>query len=144
MPTEEAHKKLLLLGFAIYASPENLSKYADIVISEDSVSYSSEATQEKLPLVSKIVTPVVMSGEDYSEKWSVEPWHIRTALRTYAGVHLESDECIRIPSEKTIEGPNLRYSPCFYSMNAMLVINTHVPNSRIRFFSFSVIMERSF
>ena len=117
MPTEEAHKKLLLLGFAIYASPENLSKYADIVISEDSVSYSSEATQEKLPLVSKIVTPVVMSGEDYSEKWSVEPWHIRTALRTYAGVHLESDECIRIPSDKTIEGPNLSYLPCFYSNN---------------------------
>ena len=122
MPTEEAHKKLLLLGFAIYASPENLSKYADIVISEDSVSYSSEATQEKLPSMSKIVTPVVMSGEDYSEKWSVEPWHIRTALRTYAGIHLESDECIRIPSDKAVEGPNLRYLPCFYSIHAMLVL----------------------
>ena len=56
MPAEEAHKSLLLLGFAIYASPENLKKFSDIVIPEDSVSYSSEATQNKLPFMSKIVT----------------------------------------------------------------------------------------
>ena len=110
MPTEEAQKKLLLPGFAIYASPENLSKHADIVIPEDSVSYSSEATQLKLPLMTKLVAPIVMSGDDYPEKWIVEPWHIRVALRTYSGIHLESDECVRIPSDKKVEGPRSRYS----------------------------------
>lgn len=109
MPAEEAHKSLLLLGFAIYASPENLKKFSDIVIPEDSVSYSSEATQNKLPFMSKIVTPVVMSGDEYSEKWSVQPWHIRIALRTYAGVQLENDACVRMPLDKTIEGPRSRY-----------------------------------
>jgi len=105
LPTEEAQKNLLLPGFAIYASPENLSKHADTVIPEDSVSYSSETTQQKLPLMTKVVTPIIMSGDDYSEKWIVEPWHIRVALRTYSGIHLESDECVRIPSDKKVEGP---------------------------------------
>ena len=59
--------------------------------------------------MSKIVTPVVMSGDEYSEKWSVQPWHIRIALRTYAGVQLENDACVRLPIDKTIEGPHSRY-----------------------------------
>ena len=100
---------MLLLGFAIYASPANLEKYADIVIPEDSVSYSSEVAQVKLPFLTKLVAPIVMSGDVYSEKWTVEPWHIRVALRTYSGMHLETDDCIRIPSDKIVEGPLSRY-----------------------------------
>jgi len=108
LPAERVHKELLLPGLAIYASSENLEKYANIVIPEDSVQYSSETTQQKLPLVSKVVVPIVMSGDISSEQWSIEPLHIRTALRRYAGVHLEDDQCIKMPEDKSIKGPNSR------------------------------------
>lgn len=39
-----ARQDLLLPGLAVYASPENLEKYKDIVLPEDSVQYSSETT----------------------------------------------------------------------------------------------------
>ena len=93
---------------AVYASPENLTKYANIVIPENSAQYSSEITQRQLPLVSKIVVPIVMSGDRSNEQWTVEPWHIRISLRIYAGVYLDNDECIKMPDNKSIAGPNSR------------------------------------
>ena len=98
----------MLPRLAVYASTENLEKYANIVIAEDSVQYSSEATQRKLPDLSKIVVPIVMSG-DQSEPWSVEPGHIKIGLRKYAGIYLESDGNIILDPEKQIHGPNARY-----------------------------------
>ena len=97
----------MLPKLAVYASPENITKYANIVIPEDSAQYSSEITQKVLPMASKIVVPVVMSGDRSSEQWTVEPWHIRIALRTYGGVHVDNEECIKMP-EKRIAGPNSR------------------------------------
>ena len=92
---------------AVYASTENLTKYANIVIPEDSAQYSSEITRKKLPPASKIVVPIVMSGDHTHEQWTVEPWHIRIALRTYAGVHVDNEECINM-LDKIIVGPNSR------------------------------------
>lgn len=81
-----------------------------MVIPEDSIQYSSETTQQKLPVVSKVVVPIVMSGDRSSEQWSVEPWHIRIALRRYAGVYLDNDDCVIMPAEKSVKGPNPRYA----------------------------------
>ena len=79
-----------------------------MVIPEDSIQYSSETTQQKLPLVSKVVVPIVMSGDRSSEEWLVEPWLIRIALRRYAGVYLDNDDCVIMPAEKIVKGPNTR------------------------------------
>ena len=109
LPAEQVHKELLLPGLAVYASPENLEKYSEIVIPENSIQYSSDTAQKQLPLVSKLVVPIVMCG-DASERWLIEPWHIRIALRKYAGFYLSNDDCVKMPSEKVIQGPNSRYS----------------------------------
>ena len=109
IPAEQAHKELLLPGLAIYASPENLERYVDIVISEDSIRYSSERTQKNLPRLSKIVIPIVMSGDLRSGVWTVEPWHIRVSLRRFAEIHLDDDSCISMPDENTVRGPDSRF-----------------------------------
>lgn len=108
LPAEQVHKELLFPKLAVYASPENLTKYASIVIPEHSAQYSSEMTQTQLPLVSKIVVPIVMSSDHSNEQWTVEPWHIRISLRIHAGVYLDNDECIKMP-DKSIAGPNSRH-----------------------------------
>ena len=41
-----ARQELLLPGFGVYASPDNLKKYNDIVIPEDAVQYSSTSVSE--------------------------------------------------------------------------------------------------
>ena len=46
MPSEKAHKELLYHGLAVYASPENLKTYKDILIPEDAVQFSSKSVQK--------------------------------------------------------------------------------------------------
>jgi hypothetical protein len=46
LPRETALKELLLPQRAVYASPENLETYKDIVIPEDSIEYSSEIVRK--------------------------------------------------------------------------------------------------
>lgn len=46
IPRHLALKNLLLPGLAIYASPENLNIYKDIIIAEDSIQYSSEIVRK--------------------------------------------------------------------------------------------------
>ena len=87
-----------------------MEKFSDLVIGEDSIQYSSEITQQKLPFVSKVVVPIIMSGDRSSEQWSIEPWHIRIALRRYAGVYMDNDECVIMPADKSVRGPNSRYA----------------------------------
>lgn len=41
-----ARQELLLPGFGVYASPENLQRYKDIVTPEDAVQYSSTSVAE--------------------------------------------------------------------------------------------------
>ena len=126
MPAELVHKELLLPKLAVYASPENLTKYSNIVIPEDTAQYSSDVTQRQIPVVSKLVVPIVMSGDTSREQWTVEPWHIRIALRTYAGVYLENEECVSMP-EKRITGPNSRYN--IKTTKSISCSSSHVPGA---------------
>ena len=109
LPSENAHQELLLPKLAVYASPENLEKYRDVVIPEDTIQYSSQATQKNLPHLSKIVVPLVMSGDIQGDRWTVEPWHVRISLRKFAGIHLNDDDSVKLPSERVVEGPDTRY-----------------------------------
>ena len=49
-----ARQELLLPGFGVYASPENLERYTDIVIPEDDVQYSSTSAAEVRYQFSKV------------------------------------------------------------------------------------------
>lgn len=103
MNAVKARQDLLLPKLATYASPENLKKYKDIVIPEDSVSYSSEEVRKSLPAISKLCVPVLMNNLN---SWTVEPWHVKVALRK---VGLNADkECIHLP-QQPISGPNEDY-----------------------------------
>ena len=46
MPSDKAHKELLYHGLAVYASPDNMKTYKDILIHEDAVQFSSKAVQQ--------------------------------------------------------------------------------------------------
>jgi len=97
-----ARQELLLPGFGVYASPENLQRYTDIVIPEDAVQYSSTSVSESIAELSKTVVPVVMNGE---ESWTLQPWHLKLALLNQ-GIFVNED-CIQIAEE--IKGPNPAY-----------------------------------
>ena len=95
-----ARQELLLPGIGVYASPYNLEKYRKIVLPEDSVQFSSESVSKCVADMSKYVVPILMNG---SNKWTLEPWHVKFALLN-DGVLLE-ENCIKLPDQK-ISGPN--------------------------------------
>ena len=102
MPSEKAHKELMYPGLAVYASPENLEIYKDIIIPEDAVQFSSKSVQRSYPELSRKVICLKMHDVN---PWTVEKWHIRVALRKH-GIHVNDDSCISINAQP-ISGPNM-------------------------------------
>ena len=96
-----ARQELLLPGIGVYASPDNLEKYKDIVIPEDTMISSSESSQEIIVDLSKKVFAIVMSSQN---NWTLEPKHIKFAMMV-EGLLIEED-CVILPSDVKIEGPN--------------------------------------
>jgi ribosomal protein L9 len=74
----EAHKFILLPGFGVYHSPENVARYADILIPEETRLHSSESARQLANYWSKRVLDVGMSRD---QDWSLERWHIKAAFR---------------------------------------------------------------
>jgi len=101
MASERAHKELLFHGLAVYASPENLEAYKDIIIPEDAVQFSSKSIQKAYPELSRKAFCLKMHDVN---PWTVEKWHLRLALRE-RGVFVDSDDCISF-NAKPISGPN--------------------------------------
>jgi len=96
-----AHKHLLLPGFAVYHSEENCKKYQDILLPEDEEVWSSASVQDFYNFYCKRVFDVCMNIEN---PWVIEPWHIKASLRKHKVWCSEED--IEIPGGK-IEGPNM-------------------------------------
>lgn len=101
IPRHLALKDLLLPGLAIYASPENLNIYKDIIIAEDSIQYSSEIVRKVLSRLSRLCVPVLMSR---NHPWTLERWHIRSSMRKI-GLEVNDVESVRLP-DQTISGPD--------------------------------------
>jgi len=103
MKRTSAYYKLLLPGYADYATPElleysnNLKK--DTALKEKEVSLSEEVC---IGYLQKKCLLVIMNKET---KWTLEPWHIRASFRI-SGIHVSSDDCIEIPTQP-ITGPDL-------------------------------------
>ena len=96
-----AYNKLLLPGLAVYASPENISKYKPANDDIKKKTFSSLYVERTKNVLSCLLLSVVMNIEN---PWTLEKWHLRTSFRK-AGIHLP-DEAITMP-EKTISGPDL-------------------------------------
>merc|ERR1711915_145522 len=96
-----AHKHLLLPGFAVYHSEENCQKYQDILLPEDEQVWSTPSVQDFYNFYCKRVFDICMNMEN---PWVIEPWHIKASLRKHKVWCSEAD--IEIPGGK-IEGPNM-------------------------------------
>jgi len=96
-----AHKHLLIPGFAVYHTEENLEKYKDILIPENIQHHSSESSRILMNYWSARVLDVIMNMD---VPWTIEKWHIRVALRKH-GLWTSEDR-ITIPGGE-ISGPDL-------------------------------------
>jgi len=104
MASEKAHKELLYHGLAVYASPDNLKKYEDIIIPEDAVQFSSKSVQMCYAELSRLPLCLVMHDLN---PWTLEKWHVRLALR-HRGVHVSDEDSISI-NAKPLSGPNPKF-----------------------------------
>ncbi|KAG7165087.1 39S ribosomal protein L9, mitochondrial-like [Homarus americanus] len=98
-----ARYHLLLPGLAVYASPENIEKYSNIMkqVSEDEDQPSSQFARKTVQELSSRVISVSMNMKN---PWKVEPWHVRVAFRK-AGIVLP-EEALTLPSNPIV-GPDL-------------------------------------
>lgn len=98
----QAYSKLLLPGLAVYATPENIEKYKEIIRLQttDGKEYSSKFVQQTIHSLSTLCLPVTMSKDN---PWTLEPWHIKTSFRL-VGFHVP-EKAITLPI-KAISGPD--------------------------------------
>lgn len=94
-----AYNKLLLPGLAVYASPENIAKYANVEEKKDK--FSSPYVERTLNI---LATRLVIIEMNIKQSWTLEKWHVNCALRRH-GIYLPLD-AITMP-DHVITGPNL-------------------------------------
>jgi len=95
-------QKLLMQGLAVYASSENLKKFADQKSSGDrqELKHSSRFSELTRRELARQVLCVAVNNEN---PWTIEKWHIRAAFRR-AGFWVP-DHAI-VMGEKAISGPD--------------------------------------
>jgi hypothetical protein len=104
-PSTRANRDLLLTKLAVYHNQENLEKYADIVIPEDTKMFSS---QTALLMTRKWAKKTVSVDMSLDNEWRLEKWHLVAMFRKYR-LWLTEDQ-IHIPSEESqgkISGPDI-------------------------------------
>ena len=74
----EAHKYILLPGFGVYHSPENVARHKNIIIPEETRLNSSESARLLANYWAKRVLDLGMSRD---EEWRLEKWHVKAAFR---------------------------------------------------------------
>lgn len=101
VPYRKAHKYLLLPGFAVYHSDDNLEKYAHIVLPEDAETNSTESARIMINWWSKRVLDVTLNMD---VPWTIQKWHIKASLRKHR--LWVSEDRIEIPGGQ-ISGPSM-------------------------------------
>lgn len=101
VPPFVAYNKLLLPGFAVYPTPENIEKYCNKGRDMNELYCSSSTVQRTLNVLSTLNLGVKMSKDN---PWTLETWHIRTSFRRI-GIYVP-DEAITMPA-KAISGPDM-------------------------------------
>lgn len=100
-PSIDVNRDLILPGLAVYHNEENLERYSNIIIPEETKMNSSESARVLANLWTKRVLDVCMHMDN---PWTIEPWHIKASLRKHR-TWISSDK-ISIPGG-TITGPDL-------------------------------------
>lgn len=97
---EKARWELLLPRKAVYASPFNLNWYKSLIEQTDRKDGPSSATaMQTMKQIRNSVYKITMSSE---AAWTIEPWHVRMALRENGIV--VPQEAVSLP-ETPIRGP---------------------------------------
>lgn len=120
-----AYNELLLPGLAVYNTPENRDKYKpdpNAVKKEDDK--SSPFAEQTVYLLEKLLFALVMNKD---HPWTVEPWHIRVALRKVQ-IYVP-DEAIELPSTP-ITGPDMTKQDKVFT--AVVTIN-NMEKANVRF-----------
>ncbi|XP_072929882.1 large ribosomal subunit protein bL9m [Epargyreus clarus] len=98
----KAYNEFLLPGLAVYATPENFTKFkVDETKPKVEKAFSSPYVQRTMNCLSRLVLQITMSKE---ESWTLQPWHVRTSFRK-AGFVVPEHAIIMPPVE--IKGPDL-------------------------------------
>ena len=98
---DKAYAEFLLPQYAVYASPENLAKYASLIESvAASTKFSTLSAQKTAHNLTQLM---VFFHMNMKNPWTIEKWHARAAFRQ-SGIIL-SDDCIQLPSQP-ISGPD--------------------------------------
>jgi len=100
-PAVSVQRDLMLPGFAVYHNQENLERYKDIVIPEETRMNSSESARWLAVMWSKRVLDVCLNTDN---PWTIQPWHIKASLRKHKTWIEEKN--IEIPGGE-ITGPDL-------------------------------------
>jgi len=100
-PAVSVQRDLMLPGFAVYHNQENLERYKDIVIPEETRMNSSESARWLGVMWSKRVLDVCLNSDN---PWTIQPWHIKASLRKHKTWIEEKN--IEIPGGE-ISGPDL-------------------------------------
>ncbi|KAL3287854.1 hypothetical protein HHI36_002312 [Cryptolaemus montrouzieri] len=93
------YNNLILLQKAVYATEENIKKFANL--EEDIEKPSSPYVPLSMQTLSRITLSVIMNRES---PWTLQPWHIRVAFRKCGWVVPE--RAISLP-EYPIKGPDM-------------------------------------
>ncbi|GLV42250.1 mitochondrial ribosomal protein L9 [Carabus blaptoides fortunei] len=96
-----AYNSLLLPGLAVYATPDNVNKYANKGQTEEVEAHSSPFAQRTVNVLSRLTLAVVMNKD---VPWTLESWHVKASFRK-SGYHVAED-AITLPS-KPIQGPDM-------------------------------------
>lgn len=95
-----AYFNYIVTGIGVYDNPENREKYVPQVTETKKRSPFMQRTMEALE---KADVDVILNQ---LIPWTLEPWHIRAALRK-EGIFITNDTQIELPSVE-IAGPNLK------------------------------------
>ncbi|KAK4320042.1 hypothetical protein Pmani_009064 [Petrolisthes manimaculis] len=97
-----ARNHLLLQDLAVYASPENIEKYASLIQKRSDEDQPSSPFA--LKTVKMLLKRVVSVSMNLHNPWTIEPWHLRVAFRR-AGI-IVPEEAFTLPPQP-ICGPDL-------------------------------------
>lgn len=96
-----AYYHYIITGVGVYDNPENREKYVPI---------ASEVTKRS-PFIQRTMETLKQADVDVILNqivpWTLEPWHVRAALRK-VGIFISNDTQIELPSIE-IAGPDLKY-----------------------------------
>lgn len=103
MKPAQAYNKLLLPGLAVYANPENIERYREVIekAKRSMPEYSSKWAPITQQILSTLLLSVVVAKDN---PWTLQKFHIRAAFRK---INIQvPDHAITMPKNE-ITGPDL-------------------------------------